>query len=115
MSTPTTNSIVPTHEFSLADILQYTEPKQPGASRRILGSLAGGAANAFVPGVGTLIGNMIGGALGLPGGGGLLGGETTQFLQLQKQIQEEARTIEFISALLKVRHETEMDVIRNIK
>src|SRR5215475_7605003 len=107
MSTPTTNSIVPTHEFSLADILQYTEPKQPGTFRRILGSLAGGAANAFVPGIGTLIGNVIGGGIGIPSGG-ILGGETTQFLQFQQQIQAEARQFELISTLLKVKHDTEM-------
>src|SRR5215471_12264886 len=61
MSSSTTSNIVPTQQYSLADILQYTEPKQPGTFRRILGSLAGGAANAFVPGIGTLIGNVIGG------------------------------------------------------
>jgi hypothetical protein len=114
MSGSTTGNIVPTQQYSLADILQYTEPKQPGAFRRILGSLAGGAANAFVPGVGTLIGGLIGGGIGLPSGG-LLGGETTQFLQFQQQIQSEARAFELVSAILKVRHDSAMDAIRNIK
>lgn len=113
MSFPKTDNIVPSQQYSLADILQYTQPKQPGVFRRILGSVAGGAANAVLPGVGTLIGSMIGGGIAGPSGGLL--GESAQFLQLQQQMEAEMRAYETVSTILKCRHDVSMDAIRNMK
>jgi hypothetical protein len=113
MSVPKSDSIVPSQQYSLADILQYTEPKRPGIFRRVLGSVAGGAANSFIPGVGTLLGDLFGGGFIGPTGGLL--GPSAQFLQFQQQIQAEMRAFETISAILKSRHDCAMDAIRNIK
>jgi hypothetical protein len=44
-----------------------------------------------------------------------LGSDTTQFLELQRQMQLESRTYETISTMLKVRHDAEMSAIRNMK
>ena len=112
MSIPKPDSIVPSQQYSLADILQYTQPKQPGIFRRILGSVAGGAANAVIPGVGTLIGDLFGGFSGTTGG---LLGSSAQFLQFQQQMEAEQRAFETISAILKARHDCAMDAIRNLK
>ena len=113
MSVPKTDSISPAQQYNLADILQYTEPKQPGTFRRVLGGIAGGATNMVLPGMGTVIGDMIGGGI-LAGAGGLLG-DSTQFLMLQQQLQAEQRSIELASTILKMKHDTTMDIIRNTK
>lgn len=107
------DNIIPSQQYSLADILQYTQPKQHGIFRRILGTVAGGAANVFAPGVGTLIGDMVGGGISAPSGGLL--GPSAQFLQLQQQMESEMRAFETVSAILKSRHDCAMDAIRNMK
>jgi hypothetical protein len=112
MSIPKSD-IVPPQQYNLGEILQYTEPKKQGVFRRIIGSVAGGAANAVIPGVGTLIGSAIGGSIAGPSGGLL--GDSAQFLQLQQQIQAETRAFETVSVILKSRHDAAMDAIRNIK
>jgi hypothetical protein len=110
MSIPKTSSSV--LNYSIDDILGYTEPKKTGRFRRILGGIAGGAANAVLPGVGGTIENWIGG--GVSGMGNLLG-ESRQFLELQRQIQAEARAFEAASAVLKAKHDASMAAIRNIR
>jgi hypothetical protein len=112
MSIPKSDNVLSAQQFNLSDILNYTEPKRPGTFRRILGSVAGTAANAFIPGVGSLLGNLIGG--GYAGPSNLLG-DSAQFLQFQQQMQAEMRQFETISAILKARHDCAMDAIRNIK
>ena len=104
--------------FELNDILQQTQAtSRPGGFRRVLGAIAGGVGNIFMPGIGGLLGGLIGGVGGFGGLGasGGLGGETLQFLQIQQQLQKEARAFELASAVLKLRHDTSMSAIRNIK
>ena len=107
--------------FELNDILRQTQAtSRPGGFRRVLGAIAGGVGNMFLLGIGGLLGGLIGGAGGIGGLGGLgssgvMGGEVLQFLQLQQQIQSEARAIELASTVLKVRHDTSMAAIRNMK
>lgn len=104
--------------YELNDILQQTQTTSRGGGfRRVLGAIAGGAANIFMPGIGGLLGGIIGGAGGVGGLGasGGLGGETLQFLQIQQQLQKEARAFELASAVLKLRHDTSMSAIRNLK
>jgi len=113
MSVPKSESIIPAQQYDLADILQYTEPKRRGLFRRVLGSVAGGAANIMLPGMGSVLGDMIGG--GITGGAGGLLGESTQFLMLQQQLQAEQRAIELASSILKMKHDASMDIIRNLK
>lgn len=99
--------------YSLNDILRSTQaPRQPSRFRGILGGVVGGAANIFAPGLGTAIGGLIGG--GSLNSTGLLG-DSTQFLELQRQMQMESRAFETASAVLKSRHDSAMSAIRNIK
>jgi hypothetical protein len=117
--------------FELNDILQQTQAtSRRGGFRRVLGAIAGGAANMFAPGVGGLIGSIIsgsGGPGGLLGGFGGLGGlggfggaggftglgsETLQFLQIQQQVQLEMRAFEMAVSIFKARHDTSMSAIR---
>jgi hypothetical protein len=62
-----------------SQLQQLQKAQQPSAFRRILGTVAGIAGNAFAPGIGGALGNIIGGGGGgglggLLGGGGGLGG-----------------------------------------
>jgi hypothetical protein len=127
-NTPLVNN-APAPNYSLDQILQSTQaPKQPGAFRRVLGSVVGGVGNLFAPGIGGLIGGVIGGgSLGgiISGGGGGLGGslsvgsgglfgDTLQFLQLQQQMSQQQELFEAASAIVKSRHEAASTAIRNI-
>jgi hypothetical protein len=116
-----------TPNYSLDQILQATQPpKQPGAFRRILGSVVGGVGNLVAPGIGGLIGGVIGGGSigGILGGGGLGGslsvgtgglmGDTEQFLQLQQTMAQQQELFETASAIVKSRHDAAMASIRNI-
>jgi|SRR6516225_8353070 hypothetical protein len=116
-----------TPNYSLDQILQSTQaPKQPGAFRRVLGSVVGGLGNMFAPGIGGLIGGVIGGGSlgGILGGGGVGGtlsvgsgglmGDTMQFLQLQQQMSQQQELFETASAIVKSRHDAAMASIRAI-
>jgi len=116
-----------TPNYSLDQILQSTQaPKQPGAFRRVLGSVVGGLGNMFAPGIGGLIGGVIGGGSlgGILGGGGIGGtlsvgsgglmGDTMQFLQLQQQMSQQQELFETASAIVKSRHDAAMASIRAI-
>jgi hypothetical protein len=116
-----------TPNYSLDQILQSTQaPKQPGAFRRVLGSVVGGLGNMFAPGIGGLIGGVIGGGSlgGILGGGSIGGtlsigsgglmGDTEQFLQLQQQMAQQQELFETASAIVKSRHDAAMASIRNI-
>ena len=112
-----------TPNYSLDQILQATQPpKQPGAFRRILGSVVGGVGNMFAPGIGGLIGGAIsGGILGGGIGGSLtvwaggLGSDPAQFLALQQQMNQQQELFETASAIAKSRHDASMAAIRNIQ
>jgi hypothetical protein len=103
-----------TPNFALNDILQMTQkpPAQGGKFRQVLGGVVGGVGNLFMPGIGTAIGGLISG--GRMNSTGLLG-ESSQFLELQRQIQMETRAFETASAVLKSRHDAAMSAIRNMK
>jgi hypothetical protein len=108
--------------YGIDQILQATQQpaKQPGAFRRVLGAVVGGAGNLFAPGIGGLIGAAIGGG-GLTGGvsiGGIgigTGGtDPMQYLQLQQQMSQQMELFETASQILKSRHDASMQSIRNI-
>jgi hypothetical protein len=116
-NTPAVNN-APAPTYNIDQILQATQPKQPGGFRRVLGALVGGVGNIFAPGLGGIIGGSIGGGL-LSGGvsvglGGGLGSDTMQYLQLERQMQAEQEAFETASAVLKSRHESSMAAIRAI-
>jgi hypothetical protein len=105
-----------TPNTSLNDILQLTSPPTVGPSgvRGVFGSILGGIGNVFMPGLGSIIGNAIGGAaLGgaMPG----LGSQTTQYLALQQQMENESLAFETASTVLKVRYDAANTAIPNMK
>lgn len=106
-----------TPNYRLEDILKATEApaKKSGGSgfRKALGAVVGGVGNLVLPGVGGAIGNVIAG--GKLDSTGLIGSETTQFLELQRQMQMESRAFETASAVMKSRHDAAMSAVRNMK
>jgi hypothetical protein len=99
--------------YSIDQILQSTQPTtQPSGFRRVLGAVVGGVGNIFAPGIGGLIGSAISGAGGINQTG--LMGSSTQFLQLQQQMNMEQEAFETASSVMKSRHDASMSAIRNI-
>jgi hypothetical protein len=100
----------------LDDIMQLTKPAVPGPSkaRGIFGSILGGLGNLVFPGLGTVIGGAVGGA-GLGAAMPTLGGETSSYLMLQRQIQLETLAFETASTVLKVRHDCALHAVQNMK
>ena len=100
---------------SINDILKLTNPTpSTGGVRGVFGSILGGLGNMVFPGLGSVIGGAItGGALGasMP----VLGGDTTQYLQLQQEIEQESIAFETASTVLKVRHDSASTAIQNMK
>jgi hypothetical protein len=73
----------------------------------------------FLPGIGGLLGGLIGGSGGIGGLGGLggfegLGAEAIGFLEIQKQLQKEQRAFELASSVLKLRHDVSISAIKKI-
>ena len=101
---------------SLDDIMKLTNPVLPGPRgvRGVFGSILGGLGNMVFPGLGTVLGGAIGGAA-LGGALPTLGGETTQYLALQRQVQLETLAFETASTVLKVRHDCALHAIQNMK
>jgi len=108
MATERTEHVV--RDYTLQDILKTSQAApSSGGFRRVLGAIAGGAANIVAPGVGSMIGGLIAGRGGtLPG----LGGEAMQFLEFQRQMQAEVRAFETAVTVLKLRHDSTMSAIR---
>jgi hypothetical protein len=101
---------------TLNKILNMTAPTSvgPSGARGIFSSILGGIGNLAFPGLGTIIGNAIGGSA-LGGAMPILGGQTTQYLQLQQQIENESIAFEMASNVLKVRHDSASKAIDNFK
>ena len=102
--------------YSIDQILQSTQPQpQPSAFRRVLGGIVGGVGNMLMPGIGSMIGNAISGNSGMGGmnQAGLLG-DSMKYLQFQQEISQQQEAFESVSAVIKSRHDSCMDAIRNI-
>jgi len=103
----------PNIEDTLSTVMNPTAgAKRGGRFRGVLGSVAGAVGNIAMPGLGGVIGQLIGGK---PGTGTLLGSGTWQFIQYQQQMQNESRQFELMSTILKARHDSAMSAIRNMK
>ncbi len=101
---------------------------QPSAPQRKAGGDFGKAlfeglgnlATQIAPAVGSALG-LGGGALGLPGlagtlgGGGLGGMSNAQMLMLQYQIQQEMLRFNLLSNISKTQHDAKMNAVRNIR
>jgi len=101
---------------ALDDVMKLTNPSVPGTggARSVFGSILGGIGNLVVPGLGTVIGGAVAGT-GLGGAMPTLGGETTQYLMLQRQIQQETLAFETASTVMKVRHDAALHAVENMK
>jgi outer membrane lipoprotein SlyB len=103
--------------YNIDQILQATKPpaQSGGGFKRVLGGLLGGVGNMFAPGIGGMIGSAISGGFGGIGGSGIMGSDPMQYLQLQQQMNMEARYFETISAIMKSRQDCSMAAIKNIQ
>jgi hypothetical protein len=90
---------------------QIQPQHQPGGFRRFLGAAVGIAGCVFAPGLGGVLGNILGGGLGL----GSSSTNPAQFLQLQQQIDAQTEAFQTVSAVLKSKHDTAMAAIENMK
>src|ERR1700760_4803162 len=99
---------------SLSSILNATMPASvgPSGARGVFGSILGSIGNMMVPGLGSIIGNAIGGSA-LGGAMPVLGGQTTQYLQLQQEIESQDVAFSLASTVLKVRHDSASKAIDN--
>jgi hypothetical protein len=111
-----TNNNTSNATSSLSSILNMTSTPRTGSStaRSIFSSILGGAANMMFPGLGTIIGNAIGGSA-LSAGTPMLGGQTTQYLQLQQEIESESIAYNLASNVLQVRANCASKAIDNMK
>jgi hypothetical protein len=101
-----TNNNTSNATSSLSSILDMTSSPSTGPSkaRSIFSSILGGTANMFFPGLGTIIGNAIGGSA-----------LTTQYLQLQQEIESESIAYNLASNVLQVRASCASKAIDNMK
>ena len=100
---------------SLNDILNVTTPRTPTSGvRGVFSSLLGGVGNIMFPGLGSILGGAISGA-SLGAATPTLGDQSTQFLQLQNQIQQESLAYETMSTVLKSRYDASHEAIQNMK
>jgi len=84
-----------------------------GGFRKVMGGVLGAAANVFMPGVGGVISNLIGGS----GAAGGLGGNMSPatMLQMQQQMAMEQEAFTTASTIMKDRHDSAMTAIQNSK
>jgi hypothetical protein len=96
--------------------------KGPGRFARIFGGILGGALNLVAPGAGSILGSFIGGG----GSGGVDQASMQTMLQqhqqdsmrmiaFQTQVQKQAQEFSTITNLLKVKHDGDMEAVRNFK
>jgi TctA family transporter len=95
------------------DTLNQAKSSKAGVFKSVLGAIGKGAANILLPGLGGTIGGGISSKLlgsVMPG----LGSDVTQYLALQKQMQQEQVSFETMSTVLKIRADSSMAAIRNM-
>lgn len=84
MTTPAGLPKLPSLPPSISDEVITQKQKKPNKFLQILGGITGGAANIIAPGVGTMIGNMIGGGGSPFGSYGNLYEQQRQFEKMQQ-------------------------------
>lgn len=111
----TAKSVTEKSDSSVDEILKQAQPSKGGGFKSVLGAIGRGALNIAFPGLGGALG--VGGGIAsrllgsaMPG----IGAETTQYLALQRQMQQEQVAFELASTLLKIKGDTTMTAIRNM-
>ena len=84
-------------------------PSAGGGFRRVLGAIAGGAANIVMPGIGAMIGGLVAGGAGSSQD---LEERAMQYLELMRQMQAEHELLKLRCRCLKARHDSTMSAIR---
>jgi hypothetical protein len=94
---------------------QAQAQKGPSVFGNILKTVAGVAANIFVPGLGGVLGGgmLSRGMSSLPGITN--SADPMQFLMAQQQMNAESRAFEMASTALKAKHDAAMSAIRNMR
>jgi hypothetical protein len=90
-----------------------TKSSKGDVFKNVLGSVARGAANVFFPGLGTALGGGLSSQL-LGAAMPSLGSDTSQYLALQRQMQQDQISFETVSTVLKIRADSSMSAIRNM-
>lgn len=100
---------------------QGAPPEKSKSRAKVFGQIlraAGAVASATLPGVGPAIG-AVADAIDRSRRGALAGFDGTsdalRYLELQRAIQEETRTFETLSNVMKARHDATMNSIRNMR
>jgi hypothetical protein len=101
-------------DVNVDDILKQAQPSKPGGFKGVLTSIGKGAANILLPGLGSALGGGISSRL-LGAAMPTLGTDTTQYLSMQNQIEQEQIAFEMVSTVLKVRADSSMSAIRNMQ
>jgi len=101
-------------DTSVDDILKQAQPPKSGGFKRVMGAIGKGAANIVLPGLTGGLGGGISSRL-LGAAMPTLGTDTTQYLAMQNQIQQEQIAFEMVSTVLKVRADSSMAAIRNMQ
>jgi hypothetical protein len=101
-------------DVSVDDILKQAQPSTSGGFKRVLTSIGKGAANILLPGLGGMLGGGISSQL-LGAAMPSLGSDTTQYLAMQNQMQQQQIAFEMASTVLKIRGDSSMAAIRNME
>lgn len=97
-----------------------TEPKKSGGFGRVLGNIFGGVASVMVPGLGGVIGGMMGRGNGANTADmqAMMDNQMRQSMQLlsvQNRVQSQSQEFTTFSNLLKSKHDSEMSAVTNFK
>jgi hypothetical protein len=103
----------PQFDPNIDDTQNQAKPKS-GGFKSVLGAIGRTAATLLVPGLGhSMGGGRSSQALGSSMSG--MGSDVTQYLDMEKQLQQEQISFEMISTVLKVRADSSMSAIRNME
>jgi len=109
-------------EQQQSQLQQLQVPHQPSMFRRILGGVAGMAGNAFAPGLGGALGNMIGGGSAFASDLSASGfaanaanfAAANALQAVATQANQDQEMTELASTIAKSKHATFMAIIQNI-
>jgi hypothetical protein len=106
-----------------SQLQQLQLPHQPSLFRRVLGGIAGMAGNAFAPGLGSALGNMIGGGSGVAASLAASGfaanasnlAAANALQAVATQANQDQEITELAASVEKSKHETFMAIIQDIQ
>jgi hypothetical protein len=109
-----TKGVTDKPDVNVDEILKQAQPNKSGRFKSVLGAIGRGALNMVFPGLGGALGGGLSSQLlgsAIPG----IGSEASQYLALQRQLQQEQIAFETVSTVLKIRSDVSMSAVRNFK